>query len=583
MQFTNYLNNKIRLPKERNKGQAMLISVVYFLFISLSVVSGIVSPSVREYKTANVDLNSKKSYFLSESGVEDAIYRIKTNKTIGSSESITLDGNTTTTNITDAGSQKTISSVGDVSGYQRTNQVVVEAGTGVSFSYGVQSGQGGFTMSNGSRVVGSVYSNGNITGSGSITGSATSANASALATDQSNGSGVPANNINFGNANTTQDFAQSFTTSITDVVNKVELYLKKTGTPSDLTVRIVTNNSGSPSTTTLASGSLSASLVSTSYGWVSVPMSSNPQLTAGTTYWIVVDGSTNASRYYTIGGNANGYANGIGKIGQYSSTWNNTTPTGLDGFFKLYMGGLTGLIRGITIGTGGVGNAYANTVNNSTIAGTNYCQTGSGNNKSCNTSLPDPSQIAMPISDQNIQDWKDEAEAGGTYTGSLSISGSSSYGPKKITGNLTVSNGGDLTINGTLWVQGNVDISNNADVRLATSYGSSEGVIVVDGTVNIGNNADFHGSGTSGSYPMILSTSTSTNAITLSNNAGAVLLYAANGTVNVSNNAGATSINGNQINLSNNAVVTFDSGLVNANFVSGPSGGWNINSWKETE
>ena len=82
---------------------------------------------------------------------------------------------------------------------------------------------------------------------------------------------------------------------------------------------------------------------------------------------------------------------------------------------------------------------------------------------------------------------------------------------------------------------------------------------------------------------MALSTSTSTSAITLSNNGGAVILYAANGTVNLGNNAGAKALNGKQINLSNNAVVIYDSGLANANFVNGPSGGWSISSWQETE
>jgi hypothetical protein len=545
---------------------------------------GLVSPTVREYKISSDANKAKQSFYLSESGVEDAYYRIRNSKPITGTTSISLGGNTATTTIVDSGSQKTIIALGDVSNRERTNELVLIAGTGISFSYGVQSGQGGFTMSNGSSVIGSVYSNGNITGSGSITGSATSANSAALTADQTNGSGTPAYDVQFGNASGTQDFAQSFQTSTTDVVNKVELYLKKVSTPNDLTVRIVSDNSGVPSTTTLASGTLSASLISTTYGWVSVSMSTNPQLTSGTTYWIVVDGGTSSTKYYYIGANANGYAGGTGKIGQYSSTWNNTTPSGLDGFFKLYLGGLTGLIDGITVGTLGVGNAYAHTVNNSTIAGTNYCQTGSGNNKACNTSLADPAQVAMPISDQNILDWKDEALAGGTYTGNMTISGTTtSLGPKKIVGNLTIQNNSDVTITGTIWVTGNIIFDNNVDTRLSASYGSSEGAIIADGTVSVNNNADFHGSGTSGSYIMVLSTSTSTSAITLGNNAGAVVLYAANGTINVSNNAGATSVNGYAISLSNNAVITFDSGLINANFVSGPSGGWNVNSWKETE
>lgn len=566
-------------------GAAMMLSVIFFLFISLAIITGLVSPSLRQFRNAHTNFNSKQSYLLAESGSEDAFYRIINNMAIGSSEILTLGSASTTTTITDvSGGKKDIVSLGDMKSFQRKVALSVGTGVGVSFSYGVQSGIGGFIMDNNSVVNGSVYSNGNITGSGTITGTALSANSAALSADQLNGSGVPAYDVIFGNANGTQDFAQSFQVSTTSVVNKVELYLKKISTPSNLTIRVATDNSGSPSTTTLASGSLSASLVSTSYGWVSVPFDSNPELTAGTTYWIVIDGSTNSSKYYFIGANNNGYANGTGKIGQYSSTWNNTSPSGLDGFFQLYLGGLTGLIDGITIGTLGVGNAYAHTVNNSTIAGTNYCQTGSGNNKSCNTSLADPTQVAMPISDQNILDWKAEAEAGGIYSGNYSLNDSSgSLGPKKVTGNFNVNNNATLTVTGTLWVQGDMDISNNAIVNLAPSYGTSEGVIIVDGIVNIGNNAVFGGSGSDGSYLMVLSTSTSSSAITLSNNGGAVILYAHNGTVNLSNNAGAKALNGKYIHLSNNVVITYDSGLVNSNFVSGPGGGWNIQGWKESQ
>lgn len=563
----------------------MLVSVVFFLFISLAIISGLVSPTVREFKNSNDLIKSHQSLFLSESAIEDTYFRLKTAKAVGSTNTIFLGGNSATATITDSGfNQKTVSSLGDVNFHQRKNEIVLNTGTGVSFNYGVQVGIGGLLMDNNSVINGSVYSNGDITGSGRITGAAFAANSAALAADQTNGSGIPAYDVTFGNTNGTQDFAQSFRLSNTGEVNKVELYIKKISTPSNLNVRITTDSSGKPSTTTLASGTLSSSLVSTNYGWVSVPFSSNPELIAGTTYWIVIDGSTSSSKYYIIGANDNGYSNGGDKIGQYAGTWNNTSPTTLDGFFKLYLGGMTGLISGMNIGTGGVGNAYAHTVNNSTIAGTNYCQVGTGNNKACNTSLADPSQVAMPISDQNILDWKAEAEAGGTYSGNYNINSSSaSLGPKKITGNMSVTNNAHLTLTGNLWIQGNLDISNNATVNLSSSYGTSEGVIIVDGIVNIGNNATFSGSGSAGSYLMVLSTSTSTSAITLSNNGGAVILYAANGTVNLANNSSAKALNGKYIHLSNNAVIIYDSGLVNSNFVNGPSGGWGLTSWKEVK
>jgi len=37
------------------------------------------------------------------------------------------------------------------------------------------------------------------------------------------------------------------------------------------------------------------------------------------------------------------------------------------------------------------------------------------------------------------------------------------------------------------------------------------------------------------------------------------------------------------IDLNNNVIITYDSGLADLNFSSGPSGGWNISSWQEVE
>jgi len=566
----------------QQKGNALIITMLFFVAISLSVGMGMVLPVVKSHTDAEHELHTKRSYFASESGVEDIVYRLKRSMTVSSTETITLGSEQATTSVTDiSSSKKQVTALGNSDGRNRTVSAVVEQGAGVSFTYGMQSGIGGIVFANNSQVNGSVYSNGSITGSGTITGSATSANSASLYADQQNGTGTPSNNITFGDTTATADVAQSFVLSADEPINKVQLYLKKVSTPSNVTVRIVSDNNGVPSNTTLASGTLSASTVTTAYSWIDVTFSSTPQLIVGTTYWIVLDGSVSSTKYYIIGGDS-GYTSGIAKMGQYGGSWTNTSPSGLDTYFKVYLGGAVGLISGMAVGSGGVGNAYANTINSSTIAGTNYCKTGSGNNKSCNTSLADPVAIDMPVSDANITDWQDAAVAGGTYTGNYTVSGTTNtLGPKKIVGDLSISNNGRLNLSGTVWVTGNVDISNNATLALSSSYGTGSGILVADGTISIGNNANFYGSGTSGSYIMVLSTSTSTSAITLSNNAGAVVLYAANGTVNVSNNAGAAAINGYKISLGNNAVITYLTGLANANFVNGPSGSWSVTSWKE--
>ncbi len=575
-----------------NGGQAMIIAVLFFLFSSLSIIAGIVAPVTREFSIARSTLYSHESYYLAESGLEDALYRLKNNKQTSASETLAIDDHQVVTTITDnASNQKEITSLGNVYNRERKVRAKVRAGIGAAFHYGIQSGQGGFVMNNGSSIIGNAYSNGSITGSGTITGSAVAANSSALAANQSNGSGTPTSSMVFGNANTTQDVAQSFVVSTASPLNKAKFYIKKTGTPSNTTVRVVSNSGGSPSTTVVASGTLSASLITTSYGWAEVSFTSNPILSTSSTYWLVIDGTTSSSNYYTLGANSS-YSSGTAKIGQYTATWNVTSPSGLDAFFEVYLGGLNSTIDGITVGSNGVGIAHAHTVNNSTVAGNLYCQTGSGNNKACNTTQADPPSITMPMSDASIQELKDQAIAGGTISGNYVPAGASStLGPKYITGNLSMTNGHILTITGTVYVAGTVTFSNGSEIHASPSVGANSVVLISDSTVDISNNVQFYGDPSQHRYVMVFTTSDcpkspscgSTNALTASNNVGTVILNAQNGTILFNNNSSANEAAADKIILSNNVTITYDSGVTNVNFVSGPGGAWNLDAWEEIE
>jgi Tfp pilus assembly protein PilX len=576
-----------------DKGAAMLIVVLFFVFISLTLLVGIVTPVVREFRISSANLESKQAYFLSESGVEDALYRVKNNKQIGSSETLVLGTSSATTAITNlSGGQKDITTVGTDDSHQRKVDLVLSTASGVSFNYGVQVGQGGIDLSGSGTVTGNVYSNGPITGDSSaiITGSAISANSPSLSADQSNGTGTPAYNISFGNASATQDIAQSFQLATSSPLNKVQLYIKKTGSPSNATVKIVNDSSGTPGTTVLATGTLSAASVTTSYGWIDVSLTTNPTLAVGTTYWIVVDAGTSSSNYYILGANSAGYANGAGKIGQFSGTWNNTTPTGLDYYFNIYLGGVYGSIAGssgsqynqLHIGTVS-GIAQAHTVNYTNVTGTLTCQSGTGNNKTC-TSGTDPTYIAFPVSDANITDWQTTAAAGGTSTGNYSVGyAGATLGPKKIVGNLDVSSGGILTVTGVLWVTGNLTLNGGATIQLASGYGANDGVIMVDGTITISGGGHATGSGTTGSYIMMVTTSSSGSAASISGGAGAVIVYAPNGTVTISGGASLKEVTAYKMVIDGGSNVTYETGLANNNFTSGASGTWNIASWKETQ
>jgi len=205
----------------------------------------------------------------------------------------------------------------------------------------------------------------------------------------------------------------------------------------------------------------------------------------------------------------------------------------------------------------------------------------------------------MPFTDQNITDWKTAATVGGTITGSTNCPGgysggncivdyrNATFGPGKITGNLTVSGGngtttGILTLTGTVWVVGTITVTGGGKIKLPTSYGKNSETIVSDNTVTI-NGGGSLGSGNSSSYLFIVSTSNSATAMTVSGGAGAIAVAAQNGTVNLSGGAQLESAVGNSMIMNGGSTVTYNSGLASPSFSDGPSGGWVISGWKETQ
>jgi hypothetical protein len=87
--------------------------------------------------------------------------------------------------------------------------------------------------------------------------------------------------------------SQGIQISSVDTAQSVKLWLKKVGSPTgNLTVKIQTDNAGSPSGTTITNGTsntVAASSLATSYGWITFTFSTPPSLSAGTQYHIVLE------------------------------------------------------------------------------------------------------------------------------------------------------------------------------------------------------------------------------------------------------------------------------------------------------
>ncbi len=150
---------------QRQKGQAVMVAVLFFLIGSTLTMTSIAAPVLRQTKTISEWNRSRQSFFVSEASVEDVAYRIKNNVTVSTSEALSINETYATTTVVDVSGGKQLTSVGDNGNLIRKNEVILSLGAGVSFHYGVQTDVGGFNLNNNAKVRGNVYSNGQITSS----------------------------------------------------------------------------------------------------------------------------------------------------------------------------------------------------------------------------------------------------------------------------------------------------------------------------------------------------------------------------------------------------------------------------------
>lgn len=561
---------------------------------------GIVSPISSQIRNANEFLKSKQSYSVADAQAENALYRLNKGRS-DAPTTLSLLGATASAVLTDVGALKQISVNGVLDQFQRNIQAQFQQDTGTAFNYGLQTGVGGIYLDGTSYIDGNVYANGNIMGDGGpgwantyITGSAIVANSSyPVPTVINTVSTTTDSFFAIGQNNDNQDFAQSFVYSTSSPISGVKLYLKRTtALPNSATIKIVNNSSGQPGSTVLASGTLNASLATSLFSYVPVAMTTTTSFVSGTTYWLVIDNPSNStSNYFTIGTNDSLYS-GNTKIGRFhNSSWTNTATTSADIKFEIESGGNYGRISGMRIGTSGTGTAWAHSVDDTIVTGTLYCQDGLDNNKACDTSRADPAPSDLPISQGNIDEWKADATAGGS-TSTIIIDGNNSktLGPIKINGNLTVQSSGKLYITGPIYVTGTLIVEGSGKIYVDSSMGTVSGLILADGTIDLRSSGGIYGSGSAGSYVVVVTTSTCggggacTNpALEVTGSAGSVVVAAPYGTVKFEGSVSVKSVVAKTMYMEGSSHIVYDSGLTNLDFTSGPSGAWTISSWREVE
>lgn len=562
------------------------------MFTVLSVIAGAQIYSANTVYSTNAEVATA----LAEAGVDKALASL--NKTggsyLGETETTLGEGSYSVTITSTDPATKVIEATGYVPSKvntkaKRTIKITSSRGVGVAFVYGVQVGEGGLEMGEHNLVTGSIYSNGNITSDddNEITGDVWVAGGPQPDPDQSHDcDGANCTDFMFGknvNGENRLDVAQSFKPAGSGVLNKVSIKIKKFGSPPDVTVRVLQDAGGKPDkNAVLTTGTLYASLVTSSYGWIDITFNTSPAVTANTAYWLMIDTASNSSNYWSWQNDlAQSYTRGQPK---WSPDWQVKTPAwnGFNGdlSFKTFMGGAPTSIRAerdLKVD----GNVHANTIEKLTIGKDAYFQTIISSTVA-GTQHPgsaDPPPKVFPISDANVTEWKRQAEANGVITGDIT-SCVTTLESKKIVGNLTLDNNCNITVKSPVWITGNVTLNNNHTFRLSSEYGTTSGVIVVDGTVTLKNNNHLEGSGTGSSILMMLSTYDSRSnglpAIDIKNNGNTGVFYASTGIIQPGSNNNFKELTAWGIRLISNSTIDYETGLSSTLFTSGPSGTYSL-------
>lgn len=601
----------LRLPSSTIRGASVVIVVFFFISISLAIIQSATTGAVSGLRTYRTLATSKFAYVAAEAGIEDIFYRAIAGMNIPASETINLNGGTSTVVVaTNSTTNKEVYAYGQTATQVRKAYLAISNNKVVAFPYGAQVGEGGITMGNNATIDGSglshgdIYSDGQVVGNPGVTITGNAISSSGMYNDPTASSTACVSDETVGRTNPNIDYAESFviTSTSSAMLSKVSLYIKRSGNPTGANIQIVADSGGHPGTTALATQALSYASVNTTYGWIDVIFAAPATLSPATTYWIVMDTTQNNGKYWTwCRSNTDTYTGGAP---MYKTDWSTAgawTSIAGDLTFKLTLGGgvskiqdvdVSGTVKADTLSNVDAGgDAYYQIISGSTVGGTSY------------PGSPTPPYVQMPISTSTLAAWKDDAASGGVIAGNCGPAGVAAcntfpliLGPKKIVGNLVVDGGEDLTISGIIHVTGNVEVSNNSTVHCDAAYMGKSCVIVVDGYVDVNNNGTLTGSGFSGSYVMILSDiagclgSTGSgcapglSGISVSNNVNGAIFYTTKSLIDIANGATVTAVVGYQLHLSPNATIHYDPTVASVTFApaaTGSTGGWNVNNWNE--
>jgi hypothetical protein len=271
--------------------------------------------------------------------------------------------------------------------------------------------------------------------------------------------------------------------------------------------------------------------------------------------------------------------------------------------------GVTGLVKDLTL----TGTVRANTIDHINAGGSAYYNVQVGTNAQnpvAGTRYTPASNMptaTFPISTTTIQEWEDDINNTGTVisasdplcsSGTYTINTNISLGNVRIDCDVDIRSSAIVTLTGPVWIKGNLDFTNTATINVHSSLGRKSIPMIADKPTNrttsskidMMNSVSFNGSGDARSYVLLLSMNKSSSlggsevAISLQNTVnGDVLVYAADGMVDIQNSIVLKEVTAHKVKIRNSAQVVYETGLEDLVFDAGPGGTYSVVDWRQVE
>src|SRR3989344_3000005 len=159
------------MTRMKNQNGYIILFSLAFMGIMLLLSAALMGYTTLNLKSSRIFYVQNQALYLAEAGIDKAIYKLNQSSSYtGESNTALGPGEFTVTVATIDSNTKRITATGYVPNSSKPTAVkTIKANatidtTMIAFNNGVQGGLGGLQMDNNSKIIGNVFSNGNITG-----------------------------------------------------------------------------------------------------------------------------------------------------------------------------------------------------------------------------------------------------------------------------------------------------------------------------------------------------------------------------------------------------------------------------------